>query len=170
MKSVAYVLAVAGVVLGGAILLGFHLNTSNSIPEGIYVETGGQVQRGAIVLVCPPGSTAFEEARARGYLTYSMSCPGNFGHMMKRVVGMPGDTVAQSRERIAINDQEMPNSASLSKDRAGRPLGPFTAGEIALGSGQVYLMADTEQSFDSRYFGAVDAKHIVAVIRPVITW
>ena len=57
---------IALLVLGTAYqLAGARINTSKSIPVGLYWTTGAPLEKGAYVLVCPPPSGLFNEARRR---------------------------------------------------------------------------------------------------------
>jgi conjugative transfer signal peptidase TraF len=71
--------AIAGVsvlALGAlACASGARINSTRSIPVGLYWLSSEPVGKGAYVMFCPPPIGVFEEARARGYLGAGF-CPG----------------------------------------------------------------------------------------------
>jgi conjugative transfer signal peptidase TraF len=106
----------------------------------------------------------------RGYFGPGF-CPGRSDYLMKRVWGLPGDRVSVQSDGVWINGARVPNSAPLASDQAGRPLPQYRAHDVVLLPGQYLLLSELHpRSFDGRYFGAVDRKQIVAVIRPLFVW
>lgn len=165
-------------IAGSAILLfgagchiaGARINTSKSIPLGLYWTSTSPVEKGAYVLLCPPDTAEFSEARKRGYLATGF-CLGGYGYMMKRILGAGGDTVSFADDGVRVNEQLLALSAPLPVDFAGRQLPRYRASWIVLGNSQVLLMSDVSgTSFDARYFGPVDSTQIVTVLLPVFTW
>lgn len=166
--------AICGGALATLALCGFaagaRVNTSRSIPLGLYWLGSAPVQRNAYVLFCPPPTAAFMEARRRHYILAGF-CPGGFGYMMKQVAGVPGDRVDISAGGVRINGRMLPLSAPLKVDGAGRPLSRFAAERLVLPAAEYLLMTDVSaQSFDGRYFGPVAGGQITGVIVPVLTW
>lgn len=173
-KRLTATVAIAGIVVLslGAVsyLAGARINTTQSIPVGLYWISGQPVAKGAYVLFCPPEANVFAVAKARGYIGAGF-CPGGYGFMMKRVVATKGDTVSISDDGVRVNAVLMPLSVPLRMDKAGRPLVRFGSSRFSLDSSNVLLMSDvTGASFDSRYFGPIDRSQIKSVITPVITW
>ncbi|MDB5533415.1 MAG: TraF peptidase [Hyphomicrobiales bacterium] len=165
-------------IVGAAILLlgagcyaiGARVNTSKSIPVGLYWTSSAPVEKGAYVLFCPPEVGVFVEARKRGYLAAGF-CPGGNGYMMKRVSAATNDRVSIATEGVRVNGQLLPFSVPLATDRAGRQLPRFQASRFVLGDSEVLLMSDvSDTSFDGRYFGPVNRTQIRTVIMPVFTW
>jgi conjugative transfer signal peptidase TraF len=156
-----------GMVLAGA--AGLRVNTTASMPRGLWrVEaTEAQVERGAIVSVCPPDGAAIREAARRGYLPAG-PCPGSHEPLVKPVAAIAGDLVTISAAGVAVNGEPMADTAPLGEDSAGRPLRPIPAGTYRVPAGAVWLLSGHDpRSFDSRYFGAVPAANIQGVARPV---
>jgi conjugative transfer signal peptidase TraF len=173
-KRLTTAVAIAGIVVLslGAVgyLAGVRINTTQSIPLGLYWTSGQPIVKGAYVLFCPPEANLFAVARARGYIGAGF-CPGGYGFMMKRVVAANGDTVSISDDGVRVNAELLPLSGPLKKDKAGRPLLRFSSSRFSLDGSEVLLMSDvTGASFDSRYFGPIDRSQIKTVITPVITW
>ena len=157
---------------GIAWLTGARVNTSASIPLGLYWKTSkpiDQLARDDIVLLCPPPEPIFEVARKRGYLSAGF-CPGDFGYMMKYVKATAGDMFEITSDGVTVNGRVLPNSKPLAADKAGRPL-PYHPGTYQLATHQVLLMTELNPaSFDSRYFGAVEIRQLKEIIRPIFTW
>lgn len=177
--SLTYKRLTAGVAIAGIAVLalgaagylaGARINTTQSIPVGLYWTSGQPVTKGAYVQLCPPEADVFAIAKARGYIGAGF-CPGGYGYLMKRVVAAKGDAISISGEGVAVNEVLMPLSVPLKVDKAGRALVRFGVSHFILDDSDVLLMSDvTGASFDSRYFGPIDRSQIKAVISPVITW
>lgn len=149
---------------------GAKVNTTKSIPVGLYWAISAQVRRGAYVMFCPPENNVFDMAKSRGYIAAGF-CPGDYGCLMKRVVALGGDSVNVSPEGVFVNGALLPNSKPLTADLSGRPLPQLRLNHYLMQASQVFLMSDVSKtSFDGRYYGPVDISQIKTVIRPVITW
>lgn len=149
---------------------GAVINTTRSIPVGLYWRVRAQPQIGAYVLVCPPSNEVFDAALERGYIS-SGWCPDGYGLLMKRVAALAGDVVSVQGDGVRVNGELLPLSALRAADPAGRPLPQYAAERYTLAEDEVLLMGDENPlSFDGRYFGPIDRKQIVDVIRPIFTW
>ena len=149
---------------------GARINTSKSIPVGLYWTNDKPVEKGAYVLFCPPESGVFFDAKERGYIGAGV-CPGNFGYMMKRVLAAKNDVISVADDGVRVNGGLLPLSAPFGRDKSGRLMPHYRAADFVLGEHQVLLMSDVSgTSFDGRYFGPVQRSQIKAVITPVITW
>jgi conjugative transfer signal peptidase TraF len=147
---------------------GLRINTTQSIPDGLYRMTDGPVAKGEYVIFCPPQSVLFDEARERGYIGAGF-CPGGYGLMMKRVAAVGGDAVAWTQEGVSVNGKLLPLSIPLEADKAGRVMPRYLFDDYTLGESELLLMSDASgTSFDGRYFGAVDLSQVKGLIRPVI--
>jgi conjugative transfer signal peptidase TraF len=168
-----------GTAIGGAAVLalgvacygaGARINTTKSIPIGLYWTSSAPVGKGAYVLFCPPQVGVFEDAKSRGYIGAGF-CPGGYGYMMKRVLAAKDDAVTIGDEGVRVNGALLPLSAPIKADKTGRPLPRHQANSFTLGNSEVLLMSDVSAtSFDGRYFGPVNRSQIQTVISPVITW
>lgn len=178
MTSISKRLA-AGTALGGAgvLLLGMgcyaigaRINTTKSIPVGLYWTSSAPVEKGAYVLFCPPQTPVFAIAKERGYIGAGF-CPENYGYMMKRVLAVQNDSVTRDANGVRVNGELLPLSARINADKSGRPLPDYEHNSYTLGDDEVLLMSDVSAlSFDSRYFGPIPRAQIETVISPVITW
>jgi conjugative transfer signal peptidase TraF len=165
---------IAGICLAVGLILahqsGLRLNTTHSIPLGLYRMSGDPIETGASVLWCPPERPEFDLAKERGYIAAGF-CPGGYGNMMKKVVATHNDVVSVTDEGVRINGILMPASQPFEEDSMGRPLPRFRVSDHVLASSELWLMSDTNsRSFDARYFGPVPRAHIQSTIHPVWTW
>ena len=150
-------------------LLGLRLNLTESLPRGIYRTISEEPGRGSIVVVCVPPEAA-ELALERGYLGPG-SCPGGVRGVGKVVLAVGGDVVAHRREAISVNRTPIPDSGTLTRDSRGRAIPHHTWGDYLLEPGQLWLFSPYRpNSYDSRYFGQVNASGVVSVLRPAWTW
>ena len=173
-RTVSTVTSVGGIallLLGAACqMAGARINTSKSIPVGLYWTTPTPMEKGAYVLFCPPPSGVFHEARERGYIGAGF-CPGGYGYLMKQVAATARDTVTVTSEGVRINGERWPQSMPRFADKAGRRLPRFQADGYVLGHAEVLLMSNgSPTSFDGRYFGPVSRAQLKTAIKPMLTW
>jgi signal peptidase I len=117
-----------------------------------------------------------------------LASPADDKRLVKRIVGLPGDTIAMDRNRLVVNGESVGYSplepALVAKfdpqgdDRVlaaeeldGNPHAMMITpraqtlrsfGPIAVPAGKYFLMGDNrDESFDSRHFGFVDRELIV---------
>lgn len=169
----------SGIAIGGATILllgvacyaaGARINTTRSIPVGLYWTSSAPVAKGAYVLFCPPQASVFDDAMGRGYIGAGF-CPGGYGFMMKRILASENDAISIADDGVRVNGELLPLSAPIKTDKAGRPLPRYPSNSFRLGNADVLLMSDVSAtSFDGRYFGPVNRSQIKSVISPVITW
>lgn len=162
-SAVAFISVAA--YLGGA-----RINTTKSIPVGLYWTSSAPLEKGAYVLWCPPKAGIFDDAKERGYIGAGF-CDGGYGFMMKRVLAAKGDLVTVADEGVAVNGELLPMSKPIKADGAGRPLPRYQADTYTLGNHELLLMSDVSHtSFDGRYYGPINVSQVKTVITPVITW
>ena len=128
-------------------------NPSQSAPLGWYrIEAINRISRGDLVVANLPAD-ASELAAQRGYLPTGIP-------VIKTVAALDGDMVCDKMSLLQING--LPTVQVLAADRAGRPLpSPWKACR-RLQEDEVLLLSDrTPDSFDGRYFGAVQKTDIV---------
>lgn len=81
---------------------------------------------------------------------------------IKRVIGLPGETVEIMNGKVKVYNDKFPNGAIL--DESGYLDQDFTASSqtITLKSGELFLLGDNRaSSLDSRFFGPVKVSQIV---------
>jgi conjugative transfer signal peptidase TraF len=147
---------------------GMRLNTSASIPTGLWRERpmSRPVQRGDLVAICPEASRIFNLAKSRGYLENGW-CAGRLEVMFKPVAAVAGDVVVVNSTGITVNGLPIAHSAALPTDSERRPLPAQPPGVYVVGPAEVWLISDwNEHSFDSRYFGAIATRHIRGLLKP----
>ena len=147
------------VVVAGA-LFGVRVNTTPSLPRGLYVASAlGErlVARGDLVAACPDTAAV----RRLGRYWTNGRCPGGAGRpdgvrpLAKPVSAVPGDTVRVDSAGVWVGERLLPASAPLVRDRAGRPIRP-KLGVHVLGPGEYWLHSGrVPTSIDSRYTGPV---------------
>ncbi|PXX07136.1 conjugation peptidase TraF [Paraburkholderia tropica] len=137
-------------------------NPSDSVAVGWYRIDPHTVSRprplsvGRIVLV-PLPATAAALAAQRGYLPAGVP-------LLKPVAAIAPQQVCISGGIVRIDG--VPSAAVLRADRMGRPL-PSWRQCRRLEPGELFLLSTTNPaSFDSRYFGPVNASTVIGVAHP----
>jgi len=117
-----------------------------------------------------------------------LSSPADGKRLVKRVIGLPGDTIAMDRNRLVVNgvpvtyspldpalaiafhphgDRRVLAAEELDGNQHAMMITPGARtlqsfGPVEVPEGQYFLMGDNrDESFDSRYFGFVDRQRIV---------
>ena len=136
------------------------LNTSASMPVGLYRtwSVDRAPRPGDIVTVCAPAGAAATGA-VRGYLPRG-TCAALTAPLLKYVVAAGGDTVAMSKTGVTVDGKLLPNSATLPRDGAGRPMHGYSGPRTHLRADELWLYAPQARSFDSRYFGPVSSARV----------
>lgn len=130
-------------------------NASASMPIGLYVlEARPAIARGDIVAAALAPDEA-ELADRRRYLPRGVP-------VIKRAAGIPGDLVCAARSEVTVNG----TVAALRQqaDGQGRAL-PFWEGCLVLDRQTYLLLGEGARSFDSRYFGPVEADRFLGRAR-----
>jgi type IV secretory pathway protease TraF len=118
------------------VLTHFTLNLSPSEPVGLYRPTAGAFKRGSLVLLRDP---------------------------LKRLAGVPGDTIRTAPEGSYINGKLILNS-EIPK---GSPYHPYPFQTFKLAPDQYWTLGDHQLSWDSRYLGPIPGSLIASTIQPV---
>jgi conjugative transfer signal peptidase TraF len=148
---------------------GFRLNTGVSYPTGVYqLVDSPAYDKGDLVLFCPPDNPVMAQALARDYIKPGL-CKGGFTPVIKKIMAVAGDIVTTDGF-VSINSVTVPDARILWADNEDRPLS--SSGTITLTDGQYFMMSDHQPaiSFDSRYYGPVQAQNLIGHIKPVMTW
>lgn len=145
---------------------GYRVNWTDSLPRGIYQDTQEPITYGTLVTECLPQKWA-ELGVNRGWISHG-SCANGAMPILKKVVGMPGDTIVLTREYVAVNGKILLGTASLFLDSQGREIPHMLRGTYVLGPAEFWLMADNiVNSWDSRYTGPAARENIKTTVRPV---
>lgn len=139
-------------------------NPSDSVARGWYritpIADHAVLRVGDIVLARLPTGAAALAAR-RGYLPEGVP-------LLKRVGAVAPQGVCMRGSQVLIDGVTM--AAVLTHDRAQRPMQPWRACR-ALKPGELFLLSSTSAaSFDSRYFGPIDASAVIGLAHPLWTW
>lgn len=175
---VAIVGGSVGAIVAGSAIFGLTFNSTASMPRGVWIRQGEiagleQLPYRQAVTLCPPMVDATRLVIERGYLQSSDACEGS-PVLMKRVAARPGDTVEVGDDYIAF----IPKGQGVAQQRAalhrrdglGRSLIAMTPGRYVVADNTVWLLADGEYSFDSRYYGPVDIHRLQSRVRPLLTF
>ncbi len=135
-------------------------NASASAPIGFYtIDFDGPFEATDLVAVDVPEPLATFLA-TRGYLPKGVP-------LLKRVLGISGQTVCRSNLTITIDGIEV--GVALEQDRIGRDL-PVWQGCRRIHSGEVFLMNwEVRDSLDGRYFGQTSTDQIIGRAVPLWT-
>lgn len=155
----------AGLAAAGA--LGLRFNLTSSLPVGVYRVTNDAptLERGAIVLYCLPPLIA-RLAHDRGYVPRGGVCAEGLVPIGKIAAALPGDTVGVAPDGITVNGRPQLHSRSLKADMMGRQLPRLVGGSYLVRRGEIWLLAPSDRSFDSRYLGPLTAENVVARVYP----
>ncbi len=149
--------------------LHIELNGTASMPIGMYQRIMGPVQRGSLVSVCLPKAIATEGVQKK-YLTQG-GCPGNSIAVLKQVIAIPGDTISVMNKGMRVAKKFYPAPIKLT-DHEGQSIKRFIPNGIyhATSGYWLYGSGDVEHSWDSRYYGSVNATNVQGVYRPLLTF
>ena len=136
-------------------------NPSDSVARGWYrVGAPDSLHVDSIVLIRLPANVAALAAQ-RGYL------PGGVP-LLKRIGAVAPQSVCVREGVVRIDGAAV--ATLLARDGAHRPM-PAWALCRALSDGELFLLSNAHPaSFDSRYFGLVDASAVVGTAHPLWTW
>ena len=149
-----FVLALAAI----ARFSGVIINTSSSMPVGLYIKHNGSIQRNDIVLVCLPIPYR-EIALKRKYLEHGGICNG-IDPVIKQVLAIPGDYVVLTNKFIEVNHKRY-NYITKQRDRVGRLLISYPRSKFYT-NGYWVFGTNNPNSWDSRYWGPINKKQIIS--------
>lgn len=120
----------------------------------------GAPERGDVVVFRDPGEPELEEAIPEAVIRSVLEAVGirtrGRDDLIKRIVGLPGDTITISENRVHVNDVAI-SEPYLDANVAMPDAGPFEVGDD-----EVFVMGDNrESSFDSRRFGSIQQDDLV---------
>ncbi|MCA9408677.1 MAG: conjugative transfer signal peptidase TraF [Candidatus Omnitrophica bacterium] len=139
---------------------------SSSLPIGIYRKINDTPKKGMFVSSCLTVPIARLGLR-NGYLMKGR-CRTGIQPVMKRIYGVPGDSISLVNDRILINGEEIAGINVLDIDSKGRKIYRFFEGQTTLTDSYYFLLSDYKKnSWDSRYWGAVS---IEFVLEPLLTF
>lgn len=145
-------------------LLGLRINTTASIPKGVYIIT--KDENASLVEFCPEGVFSRLSSQ-RGYRPAGV-CADGAAPLIKPVIARARDTVSVSTAGIRVNGRLLPNTVPKNSDSAGRPLPVWQVGTYAVVPETVWVASTYHpNSFDSRYFGPFPIRAIRHWLKPL---
>lgn len=120
----------------------------------------GTPQRGDVVVFRDPAEPEIEESIPEAVIRSVLEAVGirtrGRDDLIKRVVGLPGDTITISENQVHIDGVAL-SEPYLDEDVAMPNAGPFEVGQD-----EVFVMGDNREfSFDSRRFGSIVYEDLV---------
>lgn len=150
---------------GIATVFGIRINTSYSLPLGLYTTT--DEPNAELIEFCPAEPFASESA-TRSYRTRGFACSDGAVPLLKPIVARPGDLVVVSLEGIIVNGHLLRKTRPAPADASGRPLNPWPIGLYGVEPGTVWVASTYNAgSYDSRYMGPIHISQIRRRLRPL---
>jgi len=136
------------------------INLTDSVPVGLYfMDYDSEIQTGDIISFQLFGE-AGEMMKGRGYVS-------DHTPLIKFVAGTKGDRFCiDSNRNFTINDGII--GKALEHDGNGQPL-PRIEGCRMLAHDEILVVGSGIRSFDSRYFGPISVKNVVAKLKAIST-
>jgi conjugative transfer signal peptidase TraF len=162
-------LVAAGVVVATFQLsgsLGLRINTSPSLPMGLYITTA---DAGANMAEFCPAEPFATLSIVRGYRDPG-ACADGAAPLLKPVIARSGDVVEVSSRGISVNGALLPNTAPFATDTKGRHLEAWPSGRYVVAPGMIWVASSYHpRSFDSRYFGPLSTAPIRHRLKAFLT-
>jgi len=133
-------------------------NASPSVPVGLYwVEKRQPILGDIAVLRLPDGASML--ANERRYLPTAAV-------LLKQVFARERDVVCRFGRHVFINGKLA--VAALVRDKMERPM-PIWRGCLKLNPSQIFVLSKRKDSFDSRYFGAIEKRQVLGTGRLIFS-
>ena len=138
------------------------INTSPSVPPGLYVRSSAAAAVGQVVDFRIP-------TLARPYVCLRSGHCGRDWFILKPIAAGPGDCVDTTKDWLVINGRKVAPMPPASDGR-GRPLPAWREARV-LGPDEFFVFSNRiPNSFDSRCYGPIRRDQIDAVRTPLIVW
>lgn len=120
----------------------------------------GEPERGDVVVFRDPGEPEIDESIPEAVIRSVLEAVGvrtrGADDLIKRVIGLPGDTITISDDHVHVNGTTI-SEPYLEEDVRMPDAGPFE-----IGADEVFVMGDNREfSFDSRRFGNIKLDSLV---------
>ncbi|HOC96488.1 MAG TPA: signal peptidase I [bacterium] len=110
-------------------------------------------------------SYRFEQPKRGDIIVFKLKTQGYNEYLIKRIIGLPGETVIVKDGKVTIKNQDHPDGFIL--DESYLPTGLETLGDVTevVPDDSYFIMGDNRAvSFDSRYFGSIKRESIVGKV------
>lgn len=160
-KSIVVIVIMIFVICAAAYTNGYRINLTPSMPEGIYqIKPTSKLHRNDLVIVCLPTKLA-HYAYTRGYIDQG-SCDNGYTPLIKKIIAVPNDKVIMNAKGITVNGKYY-DYKEQQVDHLDRYLKPKKiSGDI---HGYLLIGTGSKNSWDSRYFGVIKAKYLIAKVK-----
>ncbi len=101
-----------------------------------------------------------KEAKKRRYFVVEN------GRLLKQIKAVNSDYVLINMDEIKINSMRLENSSQLLEDNMKRKM-PLFSMNRELVSGELIVMGQSKDSFDSRYFGVINKAWVKSKAKPL---
>ena len=140
-------------------------NWSPSLPVGLYWMTNDQ--RAPDLAFCMSPDMR-KEAEQHGLERMSGRCRDGSAWILKPNL-RSAHTIDFTSRGFEVDGRQLPNTAPLAKDRFGRAMPHYRFGRYSVSNQEVWVVSSyNERSYDSRYFGPIDAASIIGYARPIL--
>ena len=144
-------------------------NLTNSEARGIYLlefSNSLNYKLGNLVIVCVPDLELARMSVKRGYLASGERCPYKTAYEIKHIKAIAHQTVTIVNDSVVIDQIKV---KILSYDSFGRELkSKLISQEIP--QAHYFVMGQTANSFDSRYYGLVPSSFILGFAYLIFSW
>jgi len=167
-RIIFYMIFSSSLVLVALYFGGFIINITKSYPLGFYKKTEGKYNKGDMVGFCLKENSIDYLKRIKK-LPVSGGLCGTHPVVLKTVYGISEDIVSLDNF-VSINGKKIENS-NIKKSKLMAKYVSISNKSFKLEPGDYILLSTRHpDSFDSRYFGAVNRSRILFKVRPVWTF
>lgn len=146
----------------GAAIAAFYVTISQTMTLGYVGEYAQQCLKdsGKFYLVTHWSQPAVGKLVAADVSHVEIMKEWDRANIVKYVVAGPGDTVSVTLDGVLINGESFGEGGLLLANDIGLEPEVFVREQV-LGEDEWFLMGDTDESFDSRYWGTVTTEQVI---------
>lgn len=135
-------------------------NATDSLPHGFYRVIKQEIYERGDLIVFPVPEEVRSLVLERGWLK-----PDSY--LIKPLAAINGDNVLITCGQVFVNGKSF--GAIKKQDRKGLSL-PSLVFNDTLSAGKIAVLQRSDDSFDSRYFGTIDARQIIGRAVPILVY